>query len=97
MSYTGVLEQDATTEQIKTAKKTVQIITEFDGQKYVDEFDGTKGLTVLTGNETHCTGKIVASPDRLLHFIDTLLDSLPPSALPMLLAARICKAETKAN
>ena len=89
MAYTGVLEKDATREQILAAKKTVQIVTEINGQKYIESFDGTKGLAVLVDTGAYTEGEMTAGAQSLLNFIDTLLDKIPKELCGMILAQRL--------
>jgi hypothetical protein len=89
MAYTGVLEKDATKEQIMAAKKTVQIVVEVNGQSYVETFDGTKGLLILVNNGACCNGKSIAELPTMVHFTDALLRILPKREALLVMAHKI--------
>lgn len=91
MSYTGVLEVDATEEQIKQAPKTVQIITEVNGHQYIESFDGTKGFTVLIDTGEATKGKTCANGETIANFLDTWLNSIPEEIFLMVLMQRMSR------
>ncbi len=77
--YTGVLTHDFTKEQIMSAKKTVHVITEVDGQKYVSEFGGTSVIALTHKDEgTECCieGCTLCDSHAMMHFIETLFKDL---------------------
>ncbi|HWR06163.1 hypothetical protein [Sporomusa sp.] len=77
--FTGVLKDDCTEDQIMSAKKTVQVITEVNGHRYVSEFDGT-GVVALThktdGIGCCVEGSTLCDSHAMTHFIDTLFKQL---------------------
>jgi hypothetical protein len=78
--FTGVLKDDCTEEQIVSAKKTVQVITEINGHRYVSEFEGT-GVVALTHKDdgTACCveGSTLCNSHAAMHFVDILFKQLP--------------------
>lgn len=86
MVNTGVLEKNTTEEQIMAAKKTVKVVTEIDGHKYVESFDGTKGLAVFVDNGKGIEGAIKANGLALANFASTLLEKLPVELCLMILS-----------
>lgn len=87
--YTGVLEQDATEEQIMMAKKTVQIVTEVNGHKYIEAFDGTKGLSVLVDTGEVTLGAQYANRESVVNFVNTLMRDMPRELCLMLLIKKL--------
>lgn len=77
--FTGVLSKDCSEEQILSAKKTVQVITEVNGQQYVSEFDGT-GVIALThkddGKGCRIEGCSLCDSHAMMHFIEILFKKL---------------------
>lgn len=90
MECTGELEKDATEEQIVTAKKTIKIITEFNGQQYVRELDGTQGLVVLVEKGNGIEMALMARNISVPRFVRALLNNIPqPIILKMLTRAML--------
>ena len=86
--FTGVLSKDCTKEQILSAKKTVQVITEVNGRQYISEFDGT-GIIALTHKEDekgcHVGGCSLCDSHAMMHFIELLFKDLSVNAQMLLL------------
>jgi hypothetical protein len=77
--YTGVLQKDCTEEQIMSAKKTVQVITEVDGQKYVSEFGGTSVIALTheaDGEGCRIEGRSLCDSHAMMHFVEILFKEL---------------------
>jgi hypothetical protein len=60
-----------------TAKKTVTIEIEHNGQIYKSVMDATLGLQVSVQKKGMVTGFVCCSPAALINFAGSLLDSLP--------------------
>ena len=78
--FTGVLEDDCTKGQIMSAKKTVKVIAEVNGHRYVSEYEGTDVValtykTVEGGRRVE--GRTICNKHTMTHFIDTLFEQLP--------------------
>ncbi|EGO63583.1 hypothetical protein [Acetonema longum] len=89
MEYTGVLEKDATKEEIAKAKKTVQVIIEIDGRKYVTSHDGTTALVVMATSGIQGTGTVSGDEKQLFIIVNKILDQLPQELLTLILAKRV--------
>lgn len=88
MEYTGELEKDITDEQHREAKKTIQIITEFNGHKYVQELDGTQGFAVMVTDKKKVELSMAGTGNTVLNFADTLVDRMPQDVQLIFLAKR---------
>lgn len=96
--YTGVLTQDFTKEQIMSAKKTVHVITEVDGQKYVSEFGGTSVIALthkVEGTECCIEGCTLCDSHAMMHFIETLFKELSARDRILLLLELSSELENK--
>jgi len=82
--YTGVLVADLTDEEMKKAKKTVQIIVEHNGQKWVESYDGTKSLAVAVTDHESTTGVMNGLGGDCVAMIESLIEELPVHGLIIL-------------